>query len=151
SVETDQREQQRQCAEAAREGGQKTLGIERAIDLVVQSTEPKDRQPGVGFAHYAADRRNRLLRCAVNLDVEGRARVFAFEYGEERLRGIVAEITVVETGADADDDDIGLDVRTGARSDVDTKRIAVGQITLYESLIDDGGAVAGLAGRAGIA
>jgi hypothetical protein len=55
SVETDQREQQRQCAETAGEGGQEALGGERAIDLVIQSAEPEDRQPWVGLADDAAN------------------------------------------------------------------------------------------------
>ena len=46
-VETDQREQQGQRAKAAGEGGQEALGGERAIDLVVQSAEPQDRQSRV--------------------------------------------------------------------------------------------------------
>ena len=50
SVETDQREQQRQRAEAAGERGQEALGGERAVDLVVESAEPEDRQPRVGLA-----------------------------------------------------------------------------------------------------
>jgi hypothetical protein len=65
--------------------------------------------------------RNRLLRGAANLDVEGRAGVFAFKHGEEGLFGIVAEATVVEAGADADDYYIGLDVGTGALADVGTE------------------------------
>ncbi len=98
SVETDQREQQRQRAEAAGERGQEALGTERAVDLVVQSTEPEDRQPRVDLADDAADGRNRLLGRAADLDVEGRAGVFAFEQREEGLLGIVAKVTVVEIG-----------------------------------------------------
>ena len=64
------------------------------------------------------DGRNRLLRGAANLDIEGRAGIFAFEHGEEGLLGIVAEAAVVEADADADDYDIGLDVGTGALADV---------------------------------
>ncbi len=45
SVETDQREQQRQRAKAAGEGGQETFGGKRAVDLIVKSAEPEDRQP----------------------------------------------------------------------------------------------------------
>jgi hypothetical protein len=101
-------------AKAAREGGQEALGAERPVDLVVQSAEPEDRQPGVGLADDAADGRNRLLRGAANLDVEGRAGIFTFEDGEEGLLGIVAEAAVVEASADADDYDIGLDFGTGA-------------------------------------
>ena len=119
--------------------------------MVVQSAEPEDRQSGVGLADDAADGRNRLLRGAANLDIKGRASVFAFEHREEGLLGIVAKAAIIEAGADADDCDVGPDVWTGAQADADADGITTGQIALNECLIDDGGAVTGFAGWAGIA
>jgi hypothetical protein len=69
SVEPDQRQQQRQHAEAAGEGGQEALGAERAIDLVVEGAEPEDWQPRVILADQMADGRNDLLGSAANLDI----------------------------------------------------------------------------------
>ena len=71
AVEADQREQQRQRAEAAGERGQHALGVERAVDLLVERAEPEDRQPRVVLADDGADGGNGLLGSAANLDVEG--------------------------------------------------------------------------------
>src|SRR6202043_126520 len=97
-VETDQREQQRQHAEAARERGQKALGGERAVDLVVQSAEPEDRQPGVVLADQAADGGNGLLGSAANLDIESSAGVVVFEEREKDLLGFITDTAIADVG-----------------------------------------------------
>ena len=100
SVDTDQREQEGEGAEAAGESGEEALGRKRTIHLVIESAEPKDRQARVSLGDELADGGNGLLGGAADLDVEGAAGIIAREHGEEGLGGIVTEATVVEGGAD---------------------------------------------------
>ena len=135
SVEADQREQQRQRAEAAGESGQQALGGERAVDLIVKSAEPEDRQPRVVLADQAADGGNGLLGSAANLDIEGSAGVVVFEEREEDLLGVITETAIAHVGDDADDGAIGLDVRATTPGDQDAVGIAARQIALDDGLV----------------
>jgi hypothetical protein len=50
TIKADQRKQQRQGAEAAGERGEYALGIEGAVDLLVEGADPEDWQPRVVLA-----------------------------------------------------------------------------------------------------
>ncbi|SPF37665.1 hypothetical protein SBA4_2040009 [Candidatus Sulfopaludibacter sp. SbA4] len=151
TIKADQRKQQRQGAEAAGERGEHALGIEGAVDLVVEGAEPEDRQPRVVLADQAADGGNGLLGSAANLDIEGSAGVVALEEREKDLLGVITETAIAHVGDDADDGAIGLDVRVTAPGDADAEGIAAGQIALDEGLVHDGATGTDLAGGTGVA
>jgi hypothetical protein len=151
SVKTDQRERQRQNAEAAGKRGQKALGAERAVDLIVKSAEPEDRQSRVVVADQAADGGNGLLGSAANLDIEGSAGVVVFEEREEDLLGVITDAAIAHVGDNTDDAAVGLDVRATAPGDEDTEGIAPGQIALDEGVIDNGATGTDLAYGKGVA
>src|SRR5258708_22807690 len=139
TINADQRKQQRQGAEAAGERGEYALGIEGAVDLIIQSAEPEDRQPRVVLADQAADGGNGLLGSAANLDIEGSAGVVVFEEREEDLLGAISDTAINDVGDDGYDAAIRRDVRgTTAPGDKDAEGIAPGQIALDEGLVDDG-------------
>src|SRR5258708_26778858 len=113
TIKADQRKQQRQGAEAAGQRSEHALGVEGAVDLVVEGPEPEDRQPRVVLADQAADGGNGLLRSAANLDIEGSAGVVVFEEREEDLLGVIADTAIAHVGDDADGGAIGVDVPGG--------------------------------------
>src|SRR5262249_22021908 len=130
---------------------QEALGGERAVDLIVQSAKPEDRQPRVVLADQVADGGNGLLGSAANLDIKGSAGVVVFEEREEDLLVVITETAIAHVGDDADDAAIRLDVRATAPRDEDAEGGAAGQIAIDKGLVHDGDAGADLAGGTDVA
>ena len=140
AVEADQREQEGESAETGGKRSEHALGVQGAVDLLVEGAEGHDGQLWVGITDDLADGLEGLFGRAAYLDVKRAAEVIAFEDREEDLLGIFAEVAITEIGDHANDDGLRLDIGAGALTDEDAEGIDARKIAADERLVDNGGA-----------